>query len=314
MPVVRTVPSPRRKLIALCEVAAPSGGTLTTFAAVAKAIDVSPGRITQLFGHGVEREGSNVEWGTLQKLADAFTRDGVKCEADWLCLDHADFVVRVAKANPAAVALRRATLADVPTAAWERTEATALPGLVEFRLHPPRTGNEVPDSYYVESTLLFGTACADDVPEDGGEPRSVAIALRHALLAIGSDSYSPLKDTMLGERGDTSPNYRRVAGGVEVTGPTPDGVLEGSPVGDEHLAVIAGTNAGDDPFAVSVAANWGAFVVTEAAAPAGGNTPSGNRTAILNALLYKAAEKDRLGRAVLAQATLRRREVGEQKS
>ena len=37
MPVVRTVPSPRRKLIALCEVAAPSGGTLTTFAAVAKA-------------------------------------------------------------------------------------------------------------------------------------------------------------------------------------------------------------------------------------------------------------------------------------
>ena len=45
-------------------------------------------------------------------------------------------------------------------------------GLVEFRLHPPRTGNEVPNSYYVKSTLLFGATYADDVPEDGGEPRS----------------------------------------------------------------------------------------------------------------------------------------------
>jgi hypothetical protein len=56
MSIVRTVPSPHRKLNALCAAAAPSGGTLTTFTAVAKAIDVSPGRITQLFGHGTEQE------------------------------------------------------------------------------------------------------------------------------------------------------------------------------------------------------------------------------------------------------------------
>jgi hypothetical protein len=311
MPFVRTVPSPHRKLIALCEAAAPSGGSLTTFTAVAKAINVSPGRITQLFGHGAEQKGSNVEWSTLQKLADAFTRDGVKCEADWLCLDHGDFAVRVAKANPAAVSLRGATLVDTSAPAWERTEATALPGLVELRLHPPRAGNEVPDSYYVDATLLFGTARADHVPEDGAEPRSVAIALRQALLTIGSDSYSPLKGTMLGERGDASPHYRRVAGGVEITGPAPDDKLEGNPVGDEYLEVIAGTNVGDDPFAVSVAADWGAFVVTEATIPSGSNAPSGNRTAILNALIYARATKDLNGRAVLARATLRRKAAAE---
>jgi hypothetical protein len=102
-----------------------------------------------------------------------------------------------------------------------------------------------------------------------------------------------------------------VAGGVEVTGPARDGVLEGSPVGNEHLAVFAGTNAGDDPFAVSVAANWGAFVVTEVAALAGSKMRSGNRTAILNALIYARADKDLNGRAVLARATMRRRDAGE---
>jgi hypothetical protein len=312
--LVRFVPNPHRKLIALCELAAASGGTLTTFAAAAKAIGVTPGRVTQLFGHGVEHAGSNVEAATLDKLAAAFTTDGVRCETDWLCLDYGEFAVRLAKANPAAAGPRRTALADAPAAAWERTEATALPGLVELRLHPPHAANEVPDSFYVDATLLFGTACADHLPEDGSEPRSVTIALRQALLAIGSESYAPLKDSMLGERGEVSPHYRRVAGGVEVTGPAPDGVLEGSPVADEHLAVVAGTHAGDEPFAVSVAANWGAFVVTEPAAPPGSNAPAGNRTAILNALIYASAAKDRLGRAVLARATMRRKEPAEPSS
>jgi hypothetical protein len=301
MSIVRTVPSPHRKLIRLCQLAATSGGTLTTFAAVAKAIGVTPGRITQLFGQDAEQEGSNILPTTLDKLAAAFIRDGVRCEADWLYLDHGDFAARLAKAN----------IADGPTEVWERTEATALPGLVELRMHPPRMSNELPESCYVDATLLFGIACADHFPEDGGEPRSVAIALRQAQLAIGSDSYSALKDTMLGERGDESPHYRRVAGGVEVTGPAPDGVLEGNPIGDEHLAVIASTNASDDPFAVSVAANWGAFVITEATAPPGRNALSGNRTAILNALIYARAVKDVNGRAVLARATMRRKLAAE---
>jgi hypothetical protein len=101
---------------------------------------------------------------------------------------------------------------------------------------------------------LFGTARPDYLPEDGGDPRSIAIALRRAMLAIGTESYQPLPDSMIGERA-RSPHYRRVAGGVEITGPTPEGTLDGDPLNGEHLAVIASTNTGNAPFAVTVAAS-----------------------------------------------------------
>ncbi|HEY1935892.1 MAG TPA: hypothetical protein VGG99_28130 [Acetobacteraceae bacterium] len=113
---------------------------------------------------------------------------------------------------------------------------------------------------------------------------------------------------MIGERTE-SEHYRRVAGGVEIIGPARDGTLEGNPIGDQHLAVIAGTQAGDEPFAVTVVANWGSFVVSDAEAPAphsGANRQSGNKAAILNALIYKHATKDTLGRPLLAHATMRR--------
>ena len=67
-------------------------------------------------------------------------------------------------------------------------------------------------------TQLFGTADNDYLPEDGGDPRSVAIALRKALLAIGSSSYQPLKDSILGHcfRRDAYRDHaaRRAAGRV----------------------------------------------------------------------------------------------------
>ncbi len=42
----RVVTRPYSKLTRLCELAAARGGTLTTFAAVAKAIELTPGRVT----------------------------------------------------------------------------------------------------------------------------------------------------------------------------------------------------------------------------------------------------------------------------
>ena len=300
---------PYSKLCRLCELAAACGGALSTFAAVARAIGLTPGRVTQVFGQGEEiKGGSIVRPETLGRIVAAFAEDGVRCEVDWLHLDFGDCAARLAKANPSGPAPHSSTAPDTPAAGWTFTEATALPGLIELRLHPPRAGNELADSFYVDATLLFGTACHDYQPEDGEDPRTVAIALRKALLAIGSDSYRPLKDSMIGERTE-SPHYRRLAGGVEITGPAPDGTLDGNPTGDQHLAVIAGTNTGDDPFAVTVTANWGSFVVTDADAPAplpGANRPSGNKAAILNALIHRHAAKDPLGRPLLARATMRR--------
>ena len=139
----RTIPRPHSKLNRLCEVAAFRGGTLTTFAAVARALELTPGRITQMFGHGEEAIGRNIKPETVGRLAAAFTHDGVRCEVDWLYLDFNDFAARLAKANSSAPSPHDTSLADAPAAGWAFTEATAVPGLVELRLHPPRPGNRV---------------------------------------------------------------------------------------------------------------------------------------------------------------------------
>jgi hypothetical protein len=308
----RRITRPYSKLSRLCEQAAARGGTVTTFAAVAKAIGLTPGRVTQVFGYAQEAEGSLVRPGMLGRIAEAFVRDGVHCEVDWLHLHFDEFAARAAEANASARPRQVSDRSDAPAGGWAFTEATALPGLVELRLHPPRPGNELPDSYYADATLLFGTAAHDYQPDDGEDPRTVAIALRRALLTIGSDGHRPLKGSMIGERTECE-HYQRVAGGVEIVGPAPKGTLEGSPIDDQYLAVIAGTPAGDEPFAVTVAANWGSFVVSDAEAPTappGANRQSGNKAAILNALIYKHAAKDTLGRPLLAHATMRRSPKG----
>jgi hypothetical protein len=304
----RTITRPNSKLTRLCEIAAARGGTLTTFAAAARALDLTPGRVTQMFGIGEEKNGKIIEPKTVGRLVAVFADDGLRCEVDWLYLEFDDFAARLARANRAAPAPHASAIFDAPADDWEFTEATVLRGLVELRLHPPRPGNEVSGSLYVDATLLFGTACPDYMPDDGQDPRSIAIALRQARLAIGSESYRPLKGSMIGERGDCE-HLRRVAGYLEITGPAPNGTLKGSPIGDQHLAVIAGTNAGDGAFAVTVTANWGSFVVIDADTPpesGGSNTPSANKTAILNALIYENVRRDELGHPVLARATMQR--------
>ncbi len=260
-----------------------------------------------MFGYGREQDGTVIKPETLGRIAEAFAADGVRCEIAWLHLPFNTFVHELTTTNPTLRRTsRRAALSETPTPGWRFTEENLLPDLVELRLHPPRAGNELADWYYVDATLLFGTAEHDYLPEDGSDPRTVAIALRKALLTIGSPSYRPLKDSMLGERTE-SDHYRRVAGGVEIIGPAPEGTLQGNPAGGDHLAVIAGTGTGEEPFGVSVAANWGSFVVTDANVPglaAGANQPSANKAAILNALIHKQAAKDAAGRAVLARATM----------
>ena len=296
----RTISRPFSKLNRLCAEAKARGGMMTTFAAVAKAIELTPGRVTQLFGHGQEAEGVVVKAATVWALVGAFKRDGVPCEIDWLYLQLDEFTLRLASAAPTGVA-------ESVAADWELREHTVLPDLVELRLHPPRPGNEVEDSFYVETTLLFGTAECDVEPEADEEPRTVAIALRDARLAMGSASYRVVADSMIGER-VKSEHFRRVAGGIDISGPTNnEGTLDGDPIGNQHLAVIVPTNIGDDPFAVAVAAGRRSFVVTDVSEGSVGGAPADNKTVILNQLIYRRCGKDEAGRTVLAEATMKRR-------
>ena len=108
---------------------------------------------------------------------------------------------------------------------------------------------------------------------------------------------------MLGEETE-SENFRRVAGGIDIVGPAPNGTLEGDPIGGRPLATIAATHAGDEPFAVTVAAPRRSFFVRDAEVP---EAPADNKSLILNEFIYKKCRKDESGRAVLATATMKRR-------
>src|SRR5205085_8370857 len=200
---VRLITRPYSKLTRLCAEAAKGGGALTTFAMVAKALNVTPGRVTQIFGYAKEADGITPKPETVGLLVAVFRRDGVGCEIEWLYLDYDDFAARLTKGQQA----KRSE----PEPDWELSADTVLPDLVELRLHPPRPANEIKDSYYVDTTLLFGTAICDLEPKGTEEPRSVSIALRAARLTIGSDGYQPLPGTMLGELGREARNYARVA-------------------------------------------------------------------------------------------------------
>jgi hypothetical protein len=301
----RKITRPHSKLNRLCAEAKVRGGTLTTFAKVATALDVTPGRVTQMFGYSRETEGTVVNAETVGGIVAAFVRDGVQCIVDWFYLDFPEFAEHLAGLSTARSTLT--TLAGTASARWELSETSVLPDLVELRLHAPRPANEVPDSTYVGVTLLFGTAHCDYDPEDGDDPRTVSIALCNARATIGAGGFQPLQGSMIGER-VISDDFRRVAGGIEITGPTRNGVLDGDPFGDDYLAVIAPMNGDGDPFTVTIAANRRSFVVLDADAPReshGSNAPTGNKNAILNVLIYKNVRKDDTGRAILARATMK---------
>lgn len=303
----RIISRPFSKLNRLCAEAARRTGELKTFAAVAEALGVSPGRVTQMFGHGQETNGVVVNADTVGKLVAAFAKARVPIKIDWLYLDYKEFAKLVARCGEDGAELR------APSGDWELREGSVLADLVELRLHPPRPANEVPDSHVVEATLLFGTAKVEYEPEDETEERrTISIALKDARMAIGSDGYRPLPGTVLGEKGREAEHLRRVAGGIEISGPAAsNGTLEGDPLDGQPLATIAGTHAGDDAFEVTVAAGHGSFVVAEPDAPAGRNTPSVNKNAILNRFIHSRAKtRDDANRAVLARATAKRKAEG----
>lgn len=291
----RTITRPYGKLTRLVQEAAKRGGKLTTFAAVAQAIDVTPGRITQIFGFNQERSGSTVTPKILGLIVRAFIADGIALEIDWFYLEYDVFAARVGAAPVGS-----------PVAAaddWDCDQKMRLRSLVELRLDPPGPAGEV------QTKLLFGTARCEYQPEDGQGTRAVAIGLRDARFAIDPGSYRIAAGTMLGEREETKglKNFVRVAGGIDIVGPLVDGVLKDDPFSNHYLGVIERANARGEPFAVTVAAHGRSFVVTDADKDAGSAIPSENKEAILNVLVLRRCERDEENRAVLAYATLQRR-------
>lgn len=288
-----TITRPYSKLNRLCAEAAKRGGSLRTFAAVAQAIKVTAGRVTQIFGFTQERDGSTVASKTLGLIVGAFTRDGITVEVDWFYLDYDEFAARVTAApgGPPVV------VSDD----WDCDQTLRLRSLVELRLHPPGLAGEL------KTTLLFGTARCEYDPEDGQGTRAVAIGLRDARFAIDSGSYRLAAGTMIGERDETKDlkNFVRVAGGIDIVGPLVDGVLKDDPFANHYLGVLERANGRSEPFAVTIAAHGRSFVVRDADTP--NSILSENKDAILNLLVLRRCERDEENRAVLVHATLQHR-------
>jgi hypothetical protein len=266
--------------------------------AIAKQIEVTPGRVSQVFGYPQENDGFVVKSDTiLGALAKAFAAEGIAVEIDWFYLDYDDFAARVAASE-----VRVAPTLEPSTSEWKRSEQNPFSSIVELRLYPPGPTGEV------NAKLLFGSALYDLEPEQGERPRTVSISLRNARLAIGAASCGPAEGTMLGEREETqnAEHFTRVAGGVEITGPLQDGVLDGNPIGNHYLGVMERTEVGSEPFAVAVAAHRRSFVVADAdaALPSAGASLD-NKDAFLNVFIYRRCHRDEENRAVLAEAQIR---------
>jgi hypothetical protein len=204
---------------------------------------------------------------------------------------------------------RADNISDRTAASYEAREQWVIleghaSAIAEVRLHPPRVGNEL-NTFYVDATLFAGVA------EYEFEGQTVLIGIKSAVLLLESPSYQPVQGSMVGQRsvGMEPSNFRRIPGGAEVIGPVDDrGRLVGDILGTEHVAIIEPVGDGSQPVTLSLVAGRRSFtaMVDGAEVPNSANQ-SPNKDAILNVLLHKVQEKDRLGRVVLAEARMQRR-------
>ena len=237
----------------------------------------------------------------LLAISAAFNARGVPVQLSWFAEPLETFEARLAPAHHHTTPGNARADTDLP-----------LPDLVELRLHQPTAQNE-PNSYLVKATLLFGTAHIDIPPDaESPKPRTLALALREARLAIGApgDTWQPAQGNLLGERTE-SKNYRRVAGGVEITGETNQhGHLAGAPIGDEPFATIEPSDdtatPGADRFTILVSAPLRSIDITDPDAPLDTHRlDNANKEAVLDIILSKSRPRTESNHRILARATMR---------
>lgn len=290
MSIDRVVSRPNSKLVRLCEKAAEASGDLTTFGAVAKALEVTPSAISQMFGTGKEKPGVVLPKDTAGKLVNAFKSDGVPVELEWLYLEFDAFADRLA-----------GKVGARGPAAWEKREESIATELVEFRLHDPTETNRE-GGMNIPATLYFGSVEFD---EEG-----FAIGVKEATITPLPGGFVAAEKSFIGERAPHD-NFTRVAGGVRVTRPqNRGGALEGSPLGEEHLFAVERAPEGTEEITIEITAGRRSFVVTplpdpNATQPDTSKTGAAEKDAVLNVFLKKALAPN-APRPVIARARLKR--------
>lgn len=184
------------------------------------------------------------------------------------------------------------------TDGWQLTENRATKGLAEIQFHDLETTNQQ-DHWKLQATPLFGVVELDDAD----------IGLKDATLTV-TTQYTIAQGSMLGDPARPHAHIKRIANGARITGPTDNHMrLEGTPVSEDHLAMIEPGEDGADSISLTLHAGRRSFHVTlpnDATETEDEKSIRDKKQRVLDLLLFNSATKDPQGRAILAKATRKR--------
>ena len=277
----RAVPAAHAKLRRLCTESAARGGALTTFVAVAKAIGLTPSRITQLFGSGDASAEVAITPETLGNLVRVFNKDGVPVTPDALQLSYEDFAAALSLSLPRSP--KPIEESALPARGWKIDASQAYTRLAGAEIHPLLPLNSRPDSYRLVASLHFTPA------EYVHDNRVVLVGLGQSVFTFASAAYQIAHNSLLGDSARPHPGI--TAGHRTITVTASDGaVLQGNPLGEHHLAEIEPAGTGAPSIALILSAPPRAFQATlldsETGAPLPNPTPSLAKAAIVD-LVYR---------------------------
>ena len=174
--------------------------------------------------------------------------------------------------------------------------------LVTLRAHTPIPGND--GTMRLSLTLVITPD--DNVTYRG---RAVTIGLTDAWLCMDSESWQPTWRSLVSER--DHPNFRLSAAGARIVGPrdTAIDMIDGEPLGDEHLAVVEPIGIGGGPINVAIRAPRDSFRVLVGGSKGTQGSPpehvSSTQKLVLSALFHEQLhDRDDRDRAVLARVTV----------
>jgi hypothetical protein len=188
---------------------------------------------------------------------------------------------------------------------WILEHRQATTRLAAITLHQPRRANPS-GRYYLDATVEFAPVARDD---DKG--RTVIIGLRTGVLDIDctGSGYQIAQNSLIGRRAPHD-HIKPAVDSFTISGPAENGMLDGSPAGEDHLAIIEPGPAGDGPISLTLTASGRAFAFAYSPDPNAELTPtpqSPNRDAILNLLYGAEVPRDPVtNRIILARARIRR--------
>ena len=285
---------------------------MTTFHAVANALEVTPSRISQLFSATNAAAEHGITPRTLGALARIFKEDGIDFSLDAFYLEYDEFVAELAKKADHRQPPRPATAWDdamptLPSPEWIPARSIAHTKIAAAQIHPPRPMNSRLDCYYLDVSLRFGTI------EHSVERDTILIGLREAKLSFDSDSYQIAHASLAGDAARPMEGIMVSGVGVTISVREHENLLMGNPLGESYIAIIEPVEGDLKEASVGISLHAPRRSFTFEVIPEDervATAPSFTKDALLNLIYGESLERLRdpsTGFHLLATATIRRK-------